>query len=95
MSEDKSKKQNWCLTVEEDPETGDGILTFLATASAFATATASANSVATATVSASATASATVDALLALWRGVDGEGGRVWARPCVTHSCAGTFEIVL
>jgi hypothetical protein len=28
MSEDKSKKQSWCLTVEEDPETGDSILTF-------------------------------------------------------------------
>ena len=28
MSEDKSKKQSWCLTVEEDPETGDSILSF-------------------------------------------------------------------
>ena len=28
MSEDKSKKKHWCLTVEEDPETGDSILTF-------------------------------------------------------------------
>jgi hypothetical protein len=28
MSEDKSKKQSWCLTVEEDPETGESILTF-------------------------------------------------------------------
>lgn len=28
MSQKISEKKHWCLTVEEDPDTGDSILTF-------------------------------------------------------------------